>query len=536
MDSIWLLIALGFGLLAQQMRLPPLVGFLLAGFALNALGEEGGELLRLAADFGIYLLLFTIGLKLRLREFLDPAIGGGATAHMALIVVLGGVGLMALGYAGFALMTGGNWTAAALGAFALSFSSTVFAVKVFDERGESRARHAVIAIGILIIQDVIAVLFLLFAEGELPSVWALGLLALPLVRPLLLRVLEKVGHGEVLVLFGMALTAAAAELFYLVGMKPGIGVLIFGILLGGHKKTVELYKALFSFKEFLLLGFFLSIGLSGLPAVSDVLLVAVLLIALLPLKTFLYFWVLTRFDVRARTAFLSALSLASFSEFGLIVANEGVRAGLIDNAWLVTIAIAVAASFVVAALLNLRAHELYERFQDWLCRFETAPCKAAVAPVEPGDAEVLVIGMGRVGRGAFCSMRDNYGEKVLGVDADQPKVDELREELVNVIWGDAEDLSFWQQIMRPQIRLIMLALPTHEDMLKTARLLRQMGFEGRVAAVSRYQDEQLALVKAGVDAAYNYYQEAGIGFADHIQREMGQRETRESAAGAVQSG
>ncbi len=529
MDSVWLLIALGFGLLVQQLRLPPLVGFLLAGFALNAFGEEGGELLQLASDYGVYLLLFGIGLKLRLRELFEPAIGGGASAHMAIIVLVGTAGFLLLGYAGVALFTGLNWSAAAVAAFALSFSSTVFAVKIFEERGESRAQHAVIAVGILIIQDIIAVLFLLFAEGKVPSVWAVTLLALPLLRPALLRLLEKTGHGEVLVLFGLAMTALGAEWFQLVGMKPGIGVLVFGLLLGGHRKTIELSKALFSFKDFFLLGFFLSIGLTALPTLDDLLLVAGLLAVLLPVKILLFFWLLTRFDVRARTAFLSAIGLASFSEFGLIVIREGIGAGLVDATALVVTAIAVAGSFVIASLLNMRVHELFERFEPLLDRFETARCVEGEAPADAGDAEVLIAGMGRVGRGAYRSMRDDYKEKVLGVDADAAKVERLREEFVNVLYGDAEDVEFWRQVLSPRLKLVMLALPTHEDMLKAAKLIRQTGYTGRLGAVSRYDDERLELVRAGVDAAYNYYQEAGTGFADHIQREMKQR-AREQAA------
>ena len=261
MDSVWLLIALFFGLAAQQIRLPPLVGFLVAGFVLNALGEEGGELLELASDYGIYLLLFTIGLKLRLKEFADPAIGGGATAHMALITLLAGAGFLLLAALGMGLLSPDDYGGAAVIAFGFSFSSTVFAVKVFEERGESRARHAVIAIGILIIQDIIAVLFLVFAQGKVPTIWALGLLALPLFRPVLFRILEKSGHGEVLVLFGLASTAFAAELFYAVGMKPDIGVLVFGILLGGHKNPSSSIKHCSASRSFSCSGFFLSIGL-----------------------------------------------------------------------------------------------------------------------------------------------------------------------------------------------------------------------------------------------------------------------------------
>ncbi len=519
MDSVWLLIALIAGLLAQQFRLPPLVGFLLAGFVLNGFGEEGGDLLILAADYGVYLLLFTIGLKLRPEEILEPVVGGSALAHMLTVVVLCAGTFLLLGYAGLVFFAGDGWAGAATAAFALSFSSTVFAVKIFEERGEIRARHAVIAVGILIIQDVIAVFFMLLAERKVPSLWALGLLAVPLLRPLLLQMLERAGHGEVLVLFGLAVTAMGAELFAAVGIKPGIGVLVFGLLLSGHAKTVELSKALLGFKDFFLLGFFLSIGLTGLPTGGDLLVAGGLLLILLPLKMALFFWLLTRFDLQARTAFLASLGLASFSEFGLIVSREGVAAGLITPDWMVILAICTAVSFALASLLNMRAHLLFETFEDWLLRFETDRCASQVTPADPGDAQVLIAGMGRVGRGAYRAMRDNYAMKVVGVDVDPAKVLRLRDEFVNVIQGDADDIEFWRQVLRPEIKLIMLALPTHEDVLNAAHSLRQIGYTGKLGAVSRHDDERLELMRSGVDAAYNYYQEVGTGFADHIQRE-----------------
>lgn len=518
MDSIWLLVALALGFGAQLLRLPPLVGFLLAGFILNLMGEQGGELLDIAANVGVLLLLFTIGLKLRLNEFLTWPIWGGALSNLGVSVVLITGLLLTLGLAGMAMLTALSWHTVATIAFALSFSSTVFAVKIFEERGETRAEHALIAIGILIVQDLCAVVYLLTASGEWPSVWAFLLLGLPLLRPVLLRMLEAAGHGEVLVLFGLAATLVGAELFYLVGMKDALGALVFGLLLSSHKKTSELAKSLLSFKDFFLLGFFLSVGLIGLPSLPDLLIVAVLLLFVLPVTMLLYFYLLTRFNVRARTAFLAMLGLATFSEFGLIVANEGMQTGALAGNWLVITALAVAGSFVVSSLLNRNAHRLYQRFEGFLCQFETQACQAAIEPPDPGDAEVIIAGMGRVGRGAYKSMQDNYAMRVLGIDADAEKVADLRSHGVNIIPGDAEDVEFWRQMVSPQLKLVMLALPTNQDMLTATRQLRLVGYAGNIGAVSRYEDERQRLQEAGVDEAYNYYAEAGTGFADHIYR------------------
>lgn len=104
--------------------------------------------------------------------------------------------------------------------FALSFSSTVFAVKSLQEKGEMNATYGTIAIGILVMQDIFAVLFLTISTGKIPEWYAVFLFVLPLLRPLFYRVLSTVGHGEMLVVYGcfMALVVGAG-LFDFVGMK-----------------------------------------------------------------------------------------------------------------------------------------------------------------------------------------------------------------------------------------------------------------------------------------------------------------------------
>jgi len=520
MDPIWLLIALVLGLGAQQFGLPPLVGFLTAGFVLHGLGEQGGEMLDQATDIGVLLLLFTIGLKLRLKSFLAPVIWGGASVHMVFTcVAIAGV---------FALLaslsiTNVSANVALVIAFALSFSSTVLTVKIFEERSEMRTRHAVISIGILIIQDLLAVIFLLIADGKMPSIWALGLLALPLLRPFLLRLLTAAGHGEMLVLFGITAAIAGAEVFEAVGMKDDLGALAFGVMLSNHSKSVELTRSLLSLKDFFLIGFFLSIGLIGFPEVSDWFSIALLVMLLLPLKMILYFVLLTRFRLRARTAFIAMLGLASFSEFGLIVAIGGVSAGWLSQQWLVIIAIAVAISFVLASLLNGHAHELYERWEKFLCWFETRERLPEDLPPDVGNTEVLIVGMGRVGRGAYRRMAEIYGARVCGVDADGNNIASLKQNNYNVILGDAEDIDFWRHVISDRIRLVMLALPSQDDVMLAVKWLRMVGFGGQIGAVTKYEDDRAELLDAGVHAAFNFYSEAGTGFAEHVQRELTER-------------
>ena len=184
MDPLWIVAAFVFGALISKTGLPPLVGYLLAGFFLNRIGVEGGDNLVKIADAGVTLLLFTIGLKLKLKSLSRPEVWAGTTIHMAVTVAVFGLAIRMAGLAGMPLFSDLNGYTTLLIAFALSFSSTVFAVKVLEGKKETSSRHAVAAIGILIMQDIIAVVFLAASTGQLPSPWALTLLpALLLVRP-----------------------------------------------------------------------------------------------------------------------------------------------------------------------------------------------------------------------------------------------------------------------------------------------------------------------------------------------------------------
>ena len=523
MDPIWIAIAFFLGFAARQVKLPPMVGFLAAGFVLNGIGIEGGETLDIIADLGVTLLLFSIGLKLQIRSLLKPKIWATGTIHMLITVVFFGAALFGLSLAGISLFGSLDLKLSLLIAFALSFSSTVFAVKVLEEKGEMAALHGRVSIGILIIQDIIAVLFLTFSLGKIPSLWALPFLAmLPVIRYLLKLLLDRSGHGELLILAGMfiALVVGAAG-FDLVGLKADLGALIVGMLLADHPKASELAKSLLGFKEIFLVGFFLSIGLSGAPTL-EALGIATLLTFVMPLKVALFFLLLSRFKLRARTSMLTSFSLANYSEFGLIVGAVGAANGWIGGEWLVIIAIALSMTFVLAAPLNTAAHGIYSRMAGRLKTFETKTRLPEDETIDPGDARIVIFGMGRVGAGAYDFMQARYGGKVIGVDFDSEVVQQHQQAGRNVIRGDPMDSDFWEraETNKKKVELVMLAMPSQTENKEVTGQLKTFNFPGRIAAIARFDDEVEALKEAGADAAFNVYGEAGAGFAEHISREM----------------
>ena len=236
------------------------------------------------------------------------------------------------------------------------------------------------------------------------------------------------------------------------------------------------------------------------------------------MKVFLFFWLLARFRLRARTSLLTSLSLANYSEFGLIVGAIAVSSGWLSPDWLVVIAIALAISFVIAAPVNGAAHSLCGRYQATLRRFETANYLPDDRPIEVGDTSIVVFGMGRVGTGAYDAMRERYGAKVTGIDFDPETVEEHREQGRNVLLGDGTDPDFWARVQlgRKTLELVMLTMPNHTENILVANHARQHGYEGRMAATAKYSEEIQHLRDAGVEAAFNIYAEAGAGFAEHV--------------------
>ncbi|MDH3354278.1 MAG: cation:proton antiporter [Chromatiales bacterium] len=516
-DVAWISLAFMLGFLARLINLPPLVGFLATGFLLNYLGIASGEMLQKLADLGITLLLFTVGLKLNIRVLIKPQVWSVTILHIATVVAIFGVIIFALSLMKVSLFSGVDLKTSLVIAFALSFSSTVFVIKSLEEKGEMNSMHGRIAIGILVMQDLAAVIFLAASTGKIPSPWALLLFLLIPARPFLHYLLKKTGHGELMILYGLVLALGGAELFELGGVKDDLGAIIMGVLISTHPKSKEMAKSMLGFKDLFLVGFFLSIGLSG-ELSFEALIIGLLLVPLIFLKSALFFALMTRFKLRSRTSLLASINLTNYSEFGLIVAAIGVANGWLDGAWLVVIAIALSISFVVASPINRLDDRIYNRFKSLWMKFQKKERLPDDILLDTLGATIAIFGMGRVGSGAYDRMREFHGDTVVGIDFDTELVKNHQSKGRNILHGDPSDSDFWDKIKQDNnIDLVMLALPNIQSNLDALAQLQKISFKGRIAATARYRDEEKQLQQSGATAVFNIYTEAGTGFSDHVE-------------------
>ncbi len=516
METVGLFLAVAFalGYAARLIALPPMLGFLLAGFVLASAGHTPTESLEFLADLGVVLFVFAVGLKLDITQLLRREVWLTATAHTSIMVVVC-TGLLLIPFAlGIGSFAGVSLPTLALIAFALTFSSTVFVVKLLEDRSESRSRYGQIAIGILVMQDLMAVGFVAISSGKAPSLWALALLLLIPARRGFGWVLERIGHEELLIVMGVVLALVPGYLLFdAVGLKGDLGALLMGLLMASHRSAGDLSKALLSIKELLLVAFFLSIGLHGVPSWGEVG-VALALLLLLPLQSLGYVLLIAWLGMRRRTAVLSALVLSNNSEFGLIVAATAVSVGLLAPSWLTIISVAVALSFVVAALINLWAEPIADAIESRWPDPDPDRLDPHERPIPLHDVDVLVLGMGRIGQSAFHKLA-GQGLRVLGVEHDSRRAEALAAEGLPVVEADATDSGLWRRLTAVRtLDTVVLAMPFHHANLDCLKVVRKRGFKGTVVAVARFDDEVADLQAHGATSVLHLYAGSGLALAE----------------------
>lgn len=512
--ATYLAVIFGCGLIAWAIRLPPVIGFLAAGFVLNAMHAEPVTGLPLVAEIGVALMLFAVGLRLDLRTLFARTVWLGGGIHTIALTATG-TGFLAI-LSAVGALDGESIGLLAVIALILSFSSTIMVIKILQDRGDEQALYGTICIGILIIQDIIAVGVLSFSRGEAPSPWSLGLIVLIPLLVVTTKNWARLGHGDLGALFGLAMALIPGYfLFEWLGLSGDLGALVMGLVLASTRGADELSHDLFTVKELLLVAFFVNIGLQGFPTAHNIE-VGLLLLLLIPFAVAIYWATFWLMGLRNRTSSLAALLLSNYSEFTLIIAAAGVASGWLDEDWLMSFVVAVTGSYVIAALINPTSVARVTSLAQRLPRRPVDKLLEADRPIQVGGANAVVLGMGRVGWATYAQLRDEYGFDVLGVEHDPFRVELLSKRGFRVIEGDATDEDFWTRVVRSgNIRIVVLAMPSQFANIEALRELRRIGYDsGVIAAVALYRDDAKELEKLGIDVVLHLYAGAGEALAD----------------------
>ena len=503
MDIIWVGFAFVLGLIVSRFQIPPLVGYLVAGLGLAFFGYEAGSMLEEISHLGVIFLLFTVGLHIRLKNIIQKEVFGVGIIHLLISTGI---------FLPFSLYFGYELQAAIIISITLGFSSTVLAAKNLEMRNEMGAFYGRIAIGILIIQDLTAIGIIAYTGGGVPSLWGVLLFGLPLVRPLLVSLLNMIEKDELLMLMALVLALGGATLFELFNLSGELGALVAGMILASEEKGQQLEKKLWGIKEAFLVGFFMEIGLIGFPSLDNFMFIGVLLL-LLPLKTILFYGLFMLFKLRARTGFLATISLTAYSEFTLIAGTVAAANGFIPEEVVVTLGLLTAISFVINASIAVREDKIWKRFETLLHKYERDVDHPEREVMSLGKADYLVIGMGSAGKAAY----DKYieeGEHVVGMDIDPDRVQANLEDSRRVVYGDIQDTELWQNVDLSGIKAIIIAMGNKEVKLNAIDALRDIGFDRDIYVITMREDEIKALEEAGVNSVSIPIKQAGERLAE----------------------
>jgi len=496
-----LLVAAAIGALALKLRQPLIVAFIAVGVTVGPAGlgwVRSHDQVDLLATLGVALLLFVVGLKLDLH--LIRSLGPVALATGLGQVIFTSV----IGY-GIALALGMDHVPAIYVAVALTFSSTIIIVKLLSDKREIDSLHGRIAVGFLIVQDLVVIVAMIAlsalgvaGQQDNTALWrdvlwivvkGVGLLAAVglAMRYLLPRLLHQLARSpELLMLFAIAWAVALAAAGDALGFSKEVGAFLAGMTIASTPYREAISTRLTTLRDFLLLFFFVSLGaqldlrLLGAQIGPSIALSLFVLIG----NPLIVMVIMGAMGYRKRTGFLAGLTVAQISEFSLVFAALGLTLGHIDADTLGLITLVGLVTIGLSTYLILYSHPLYDRLAPYLGIFErrvTHREQAHEQNARPAVAvDVILFGIGRFGDGVARSLR-HRGLAVLGVDFDPQAIAAWQRQELMAVYGDVEDPEFPATLPLAQARWVVCTVPVREANLALLHALRAHGFRGKVA-------------------------------------------------------
>ncbi len=460
------------GFVTLKFKLPLVVAYLLAGVVISVLSliDPGhSPVFEALPEIGIAFVLFLIGMELDLREIksLGMPIIFSALGQIFVSTLAGFVIATTLGFGpGVSLYLG----------LGLAFSSTVVVVKMLLEKRELASLHGKLSIGILLIEDLVAIVVLMFISVS-ESALGLGLqqslsiitlilkaiglfiLTFLLSRFVLERVFDAVAKSvELLFLTAITWCFVFTTLAVVSGFSVVIGAFLAGVALASSPYHLQIQGKIKPLRDFFLTLFFVYLGLQA--NILDVLgywpIILAFTVFAIVIKPLLYMFLLGAFGFRKHTIFQTGLNLSQVSEFSLVVLLVGVQAGLASQESLSVMAAVAIGSIILSSIFISNSKSIYNILKEFIVIFEhhSKIHLFETRQIEDLDDHVVVIGAHQVG-GPVVNYLHREKIPVIVLDFNPHIVQEYRNKGVNIIYGDAGDPEILEGLQLGKSKLII---------------------------------------------------------------------------------
>ena len=530
---ILLLAAAVAGFVSVRLRQPPIIGFIAAGVVAgpSCLGWiKSVDQIQLLAEMGLALLLFIVGLKLDLHVIRNMG-------TVSLAIGLGQVVITTAGGYLLCLALGMDAVTSLYVAVALTFSSTIIIVKLLTDKNETESLYGRIALGLLIVQDIVVVLVMIVLSalsGGKPQQPVYQVLAIALKGGgliagayaisafILPRVIASVAKSsELLVLLAIVWALALAVTTQMLGFSKEIGAFIAGVLLASTSYRDAIGAKLSSLRDFLLLFFFIELG-----SRLDVSLLGSQVWSSIPLSLYvlvgnpLIMIAITGFlGYRKRTSLMAGLTVGQVSEFSLILVAMGAKLGHVFDDAVGIVTLVALVTIALSTYTILYSQNLYELLKPFLRVFErrtpyredsdTADAEAFTS------ADTMMFGLGSYGTGIAIQL-ESRGRRVIGVDFDPLAIRRWRERGEDAVFGDARDTEIAQGLHLSRIKWAISSIRGNDVNVSLLKSLRRAGYAGRIAATVYDTSESDSLAEAGADCVFSPFEDAAVQAADLV--------------------
>jgi Kef-type K+ transport system membrane component KefB/Trk K+ transport system NAD-binding subunit len=501
-----LALAATVSLLMHRLRQPLMLGYILTGilvgpFAFGMLHAH--EAFDVFSEFAVAILLFVIGLNLRPQVMRE-------VGRTSFVLGMAQVGItMFLGYLA-SLGLGMGWLPAVYLAAGVTFSSTILATKLLTDAHETGKLHGKIAIGILLVQDVVAsIALVLFVSardgaslsGTLVSAFVKSLILFfffafvaRIVMPRLERVFGQ--SAELLLLITFVWGVGMAALYAWLGLSMEMGALCAGAVLAGSTYQPEIVSKMKLLRDFFLVLFFIALGAQLNFSLGSTLWwsVAALSAFVLFVKPILVLGIMGVVGYHRHTSFRVGWQLAQVSEFSLVFVLYGWRIGQADLTTVSILTLTALVSMAASTALNHHADALYERLEVVLRVFERRGVKRPSHDTRVYDA--VLFGSHRVGSDLIPVLRQLV-KRYFVVDADPDVLVQLARQHVPCGFGDVGDEMFLQEFAWKRVKIVVSTVPSTEDNLCLLSVVRKSNPEAVVMVVAQTLAEAESLYAAG---------------------------------------
>lgn len=498
------LLAIVFGIFKQ----PTILGYIAAGLLIGpVLGiVKDTSVIGSFSEIGIALLLFIIGIELDVKRIRQLGISSiligffqvAATAAISYLV---------------AVRTGFPVLEAVYLSMIVAFSSTLVVIKLLSDKNELDSLHGELVLGILIVQDLIAV----FAMAALSTIGNFTPVAIAVVVGkgavlvlgsvatafLLNKTLRFLGNSkEVLFIFALALCMVFATLASFLGYSLAIGAFIAGIILGNTQFNYEIAGKVKPLRDFFLTLFFVSLGMQLSFSSSNNLFqkVAIAFLLVIILKPAVTFFVTKAFRFGNRTALLASVQLGQVSEFSLILVAAGISLRHISSEFFSIMAMLTMLTFAITAYTIKFDNTIYAALSPFMKMFERLSAKEENLKSLPEklSGHVIVFGVYRMG-GKVIRLLKQRKEKIVVVDYNPEKVRGLIKEGVNCICSDITNWEIDKMLSFKSAKAVVSTIRDKDNNLALVGRVRESGSDAIIVVSAFSEEDALQLYRKGAD-------------------------------------